>query len=256
MKRAIFIVLLLFLTSCSTAHVDEEKETLFISAAISLTDVLLEIKEIYEKETGISITFNFGGTGSLAQQIEQGAPVHVFMSANEKWLERLSTAGHIDLKTRIPIASNELVLITNERSPLTYTSFEQIDHTDFQTMAIGNPDTVPVGQYTKEIFMQLYMWEKIEDTLVFAKDVRQVLTYVETNNADIGVVYKSDALTSTSINILAHADQSMHEPIMYSAAMTEQATNMERAQQFLDFMQTEKVQRIFEKYGFNKVDVS
>ncbi len=251
--RVFFLMMAFVLSGCSTADVEQnEEKNLIVSAAVSLTEALEEIKTWYEAENDVNITFNFGGSGSLAQQIQQGAPVDVFISANQTWMDTLEEEGRLVPQTRIDLTGNSIVLIAGIGSELGYVSFEDIDADDVEQVAIGHPESVPAGMYTEGILKKLDKWDQMEDKLVLAKDVRQVLTYVETGNVDIGFVYASDALISNKIKVIAKASSSWHEPIIYPAAVIADTDYKEEAISFTTFMKTEEAQAIFKKYGFEK----
>src|SRR5699024_10612248 len=190
------------------------------------------------------------GSGTLAQQIQQGAPVDLFISANAEWMDKLEQSGDIHPATREVLVNNELVLIGKKDTEiLPFTNAEDFDST--LTVAIGNPDSVPAGNYTKQSLEGLGVWDQIEDNLVLAKDVRQVLTYVETGNADIGYVYKSDALSSDKVEILATVESDLHDPIVYPAALIKASEKEEEAKDFMQFLLSDEAQEIFEQYGFH-----
>lgn len=252
-------VLLLF-SLLLTACIKEENEgtlsdkpvKLMVSAAISLTDALEDIKVLYEEENNVELTFNLGGSGSLAQQIQQGAPVDVFISANQEWMDTLEGADLVIEATREDITGNKLVLITGKDSPINYGSIVDISAEDIDQIAIGNPESVPAGMYSEQLLHTLDMWDSLEDKLVLAKDVRQVLTYVETGNVDIGFIYESDALTSNSIKVLATAEDGSHDPIIYPAAVLKDTKHEKEASDFVSFMASDEAQMIFVKHGFRK----
>lgn len=258
-----FITMALLFVGCSNAS-DESSEaeeqqdksqeeiSLTVSAAVSLTDALEEIQELYKKDHNVEFSFNLAGSGTLAQQIQQGAPVDVFISANQQWMDTLEDEDEILSETRADITGNNLVLITEDNSSIDYESFEEISADDVEQIAVGNPESVPAGKYTEEILTNLEMWDDLEDTFILAKDVRQVLTYVETGNAEIGFVYESDALSSDKIKILAEADKDTHEPIIYPGAVIADTTEEEAAKEFLKFMESDEAQEILANHGFNK----
>ncbi len=257
----LLVVLMILLTACTTNNQKDTKENdssseetteLLISAAASLTDAMEEIQEMYEAENNVTLTFNFGGSGKLAQQIQQGAPVDLFISANQNWLQILIDEKLIDAATKVDVTGNKLVLIAHDTSDLAYRSFPEIDLKDLTNVAVGKPESVPAGEYTKESLKSINQWEELESHIVYAQDVRQVLTYVETGNAEIGFVYESDALSSEQVKVLAKADESMHDPIVYPAGVMIDSNYEEEAQQFLDFMTSEVAQEILATYGFTK----
>ncbi len=234
--------------------VDASEETvkLMVSAAISLTDALEEIKVVYEKDNNVDITFNLGGSGSLAQQIQQGSPVDVFMSANQDWMDTLEEADLIITDTRADITGNKLVLITNNDSSVDYESINDILAEEIDQIAIGNPESVPAGMYSEQVLKNLNLWDSLKDKLVLAKDVRQVLTYIETGNVDIGFIYESDAITSNKIKVLATAEDDSHDSIIYPATVIKDTKHEEEASDFVLFMASEEAQEILIKHGFRK----
>lgn len=256
-KRYMMLILaiILLLAACSTRDDTEataKQKELTISAAASLTDVMDELKEIYETENDVELTFNFAGSGKLAQQIQQGAPVDVFISANENWLDILLEEELIDADSTTDVTGNKLVLIASANTSIEYDSFSNIDTNDLSNIAVGKPESVPAGEYTKKALEAIGKWEEIKSQLVYAKDVRQVLTYVETENAEIGFVYESDALSSDKVKILAEADSKQHDPIIYPGGVTTETKEKEAAEGFLAFMASDKAQNVLETYGFTK----
>lgn len=264
MKRKVTLIVLFFtvlvlLNGCTnkeasneTSKENNDEVELMVSAAISLSDALDEIKTKYEADHNVSLTFNLGSSGKMAQQIQQGAPSDIFISANQDWMDRLEDDGDIDVNSRIDLTGNTIVLITANHSDIDIQSLSDIDEYDFDQIAVGNPESVPAGKYTEQALMKLDLWKDLEDDIILAKDVRQVLTYVETGNADIGFVYESDALSSDKVMITTEAESDMHDPIIYPGAIVEDSDHKEEAKEFLDYMSTDEAQDILEKHGFNK----
>lgn len=227
------------------------KGELMISAAASLTDVLNEIKPKFEDEhLDIVLTFNFGSSGKLAQMIRQGAPSDVFLSASGTDMDKLQSEALILEDTRSNFAENELVLITNKEQPTNLTSFEEISSANAKHFAIGEPESVPVGRYTKEVLEHLGLWGSLQGSLVLGSDVRQVLTHVEMGNAQIGVVYSSDAFISDRVKVIARANTEWHNPIFYPGAVVSDTSRPEAAKVFLEFLTSEVGQEILTNYGF------
>ena len=256
-KKYITFILsfVLWLTACATSgdtEATEQPKELTISAAASLTDAMDELKEIYEAENNVELTFNFAGSGKLAQQIQQGAPVDVFISANENWLDTLLEEGLIDTDSTTEVTGNKLVLIAENDATLKYDSFSDIDINDLSNIAVGKPESVPAGEYTKKALEAIDKWEEIEPYIVYAKDVRQVLTYVETGNAEIGFVYESDALSSDKVEILTESNPKEHDSIIYPGGVTIETEQKEAAEDFLAFMISDEAQIVLETYGFTK----
>ncbi|MFM1652434.1 molybdate ABC transporter substrate-binding protein [Brevibacillus sp. B_LB10_24] len=247
-------------TSAGTDQTDQSKtETpakdveLMVSAAASLTDALQELKSGFESEhPGVTLTYVFGSSGKLGQQIENGAPVDVFLSASGKDMDKLQEKNLIKQDTRVDFAKNQLVLVANQSSSLQLDSFERITPDKVQHFAIGEPESVPAGRYTKEVLEHLKLWDSLQSKLVFANDVRQVLTYVESGNADLGAVYASDAAIAKQVKVLATADPSWHKPIVYPGAVVASAAHPAEAKAFLDYLQGDKGKETLEKYGLTR----
>lgn len=257
LKRHILLytifILAIVLTSCVQTQDHQERIHLTVSAAISLSDVLNELKILYEKNNDhIEITYNFGGSGTLSQQIQQGAPVDIFVSANEEWMETLQSEQLILEDTLTTVAINELTLIGNSLAQQSEQSISDYLTEGEQTIAIGHPETVPAGMYTKQALKALNVYDILVDKFIFAKDVRQVLTYVETGNAHYGFVYKSDALTSENSEIITIVDSNLHDSITYPAAVLTDSELKEYAKDFLSFLTSETARDIFNTYGFTE----
>ncbi|KXH86696.1 molybdate ABC transporter substrate-binding protein [Sporosarcina sp. HYO08] len=257
MKKGIYFltigIVLLLLASCTQnekTKPSEQNIELLISAAASLTDALHEVKTVFEENHDVTLTFNFNGSGKLAQQITQGAPADVFLSASKKDMDILEDAKLLLDESRVDFATNELVLITNEDSSLSIESFDQILSGNIGQVAIGDPESVPAGRYTKRVFEHLGLWEPLESKMVFSSNVRQVLTHVEMGNADLGVVYTSDAKISNKIKVLVTAHQDWHEPIVYPGAVIAETKHPNEAKAFLTFLTSEDGKTILHKYGF------
>ncbi|WP_419181276.1 molybdate ABC transporter substrate-binding protein [Fictibacillus nanhaiensis] len=228
-------------------HVD-----LTISAAASLQDVLNKIATQYEKEhPNISITYNFGGSGALKQQISNGAPVDLFFSAAEDKFDQLVKEGLIEKNQGTDLVGNELVLVVRKDSTQNIKEFEDLPKV--KKMAIGTPETVPAGKYAVETLERLNLLEEVEQKIVYAKDVRQVLTYVETNNVDAGIVYKTDAMISSKVKIAADAKEDTHSPIIYPVGIIKDTSHKKEAEQFYNYLQKEGTLKTFEKFGFKKI---
>jgi len=227
----------------------KKKVELTISAAASLQDALTDIKSSFEKEhPNIQISYNFGASGALQQQISQGAPVDLFFSAAEDKFQKLEQDGLIDKKDGIDLVGNDLVLVVPKDSDKGIKSFEDLTKAD--KIALGTPESVPVGQYGKETLEKLNIWNAISGKVVYGKDVRQVLTYVETNNVAAGIVYKTDALTSDKVQIVATAADNTHDPIIYPVGVIKNSSHPDEAQLFYQYLQNDQSMEILEKYGF------
>lgn len=241
------------LSSCQQSDSSDGQTTeIFVSAAASLSDSMEEIKHDYEEENpDIKLTLNYGGSGKLAQQIQQGAPVDVFLSADQEWMDMLENKKMILNDTREDFVKNTLVMIGSKNADLNVNNFTDLSPAVGQ-IAIGNPESVPAGNYAKEALTHIDKWDALIDQFVYAKDVTQVLSYVESGNTKVGFVYDSDALRSDKVKVLAEADSSWHDPIVYPGAATSSSEHPEAAKDFVSFLTSNHAQEIFESYGFNK----
>ncbi len=222
---------------------------LTISAAASLQDAAGELKTIYEtKNAGVTITLNLAASGTLQKQIEKGAPADLFISAGKSQMDALAQKGLIVDTSRKDLLGNELVLITGKDSKLT--EFSGLTDASVKKISIGTPETVPAGKYAQDTLTTLNLWEQLQPKMVLAKDVRQVLTYVETGNVDAGLVYRTDAATSSNVKIAAAAPAGSSAPIVYPMAVIKSTKYQKEAEAFASFLTSDDAVKVFEKYGF------
>ncbi|HEY9768356.1 MAG TPA: molybdate ABC transporter substrate-binding protein [Coleofasciculaceae cyanobacterium] len=222
---------------------------LTVSAAASLQDALEAIKPIYEEKTEVSITYNFGSSGSLQQQIEQGAPVDVFVSAAAKQMNALEEKNLLLPGTRRDLLKNQMVLIVPKNNT-TIKSFEDLGTDALTQIALGEPESVPAGKYAQEILTSLGILDAVKPKAVYGKDVRQVLNYVATGNVDAGIVYLSDTKVSDDIKVVVTAPEDTHSSIVYPIAVLQDSANLEAAKKLENFLFTPEAKTIFEQYGF------
>lgn len=222
-----------------------------ISAAASLKDAMTEIQTLYKNEQpNANVIVNFGASGALAQQIQQGAAVDVFVSASTKDMTTLKDAELLDNTTLKDLLGNEVVLIVPKDSTTAITDFSQVVDPSITKIGIGEPTTVPVGKYAIGVFTFYNVMDQITDKLVYAKDVKEVLSWVETGNADAGVVYSTDAKVSDAVKVVAIAPAESHTPIIYPSAVIKASKNPEAAKDFNDFLSSDAAKAVFVKYGF------
>jgi len=244
---------------------------LTISAAASLQEALEEIKVLYEQSfPKTTITYNFGASGALAQQITQGAPVDVFLSASPSWMDVLAQQEQIVNASRLDWLKNTLVLVVPQQqveidSANTDTfridNFVDLTHARVNRIAMGVPESVPAGQYAKELLVTLNLFDSVQEKLVLAKSVRQVLSYVETENVDAGLIYATDAQKSDRVSVVAYGLPDMHSDIRYSAAALQPSIKQNKSQDevqvaaavdFVEFLSTDGAIAIFREYGFSQ----
>jgi molybdate transport system substrate-binding protein len=246
-----FITTLIAGCSSEQPTTAQAKVEMNISAAVSLKDALEEIQKNYEaKNPNVKLIYNLGASGALQKQIEQGAPADIFMSAASKQMSDLEAEGLVNKSTRKNLVENRLVIIVPKTSNLNITKYEDLAKEEVQKISIGETASVPAGQYAQEVLQKLEIWDNIKAKAVLAKDVRTVLTYVETDNVDAGIVYKTDALSSNKVKIVANAPEGSHQPIVYPVALLSGTKQQQAAEDFLAYLSTPECKAIFEKYGF------
>ncbi|MBN1369315.1 MAG: molybdate ABC transporter substrate-binding protein, partial [Dehalococcoidaceae bacterium] len=194
-----------FLLTGGSACGDGTTITLNVSAAASLTAALDEINRQYELTGNTRIQVNYASSGTLQTQIEQGAPVDVFISAAARQMDTLENKGLVFAGSRRDLLNNRVVLIVPDDSSLIVDDFSDLLDSAVGKIAMGDPNFVPAGTYAKAAFEFLGTWQQIEPKLILGSDVRQVLNYVENGNVDAGLLYATDASLSQRIRIAATA---------------------------------------------------
>jgi molybdate transport system substrate-binding protein len=222
---------------------------LTLSVAASMQEAITEAEAVYQRgHADVEFRNNFGGSGALVQQIESGAPVDAFFSAASKPMDDLQANGLVAPGTRCDLLLNTLVLIAPRDSQLR--GFEGLTDKSVRLIALGDPGSVPAGRYGQQTLTALHLFDQLKSKLVLAKDVRQVLAYVETGNADAGIVYATDAETSNRVRVVATAPDSSHDRIVYPAAVVKTSHNEEAARRFIEFLASPAAKAIFIKHGF------
>ena len=249
--RSAFSVFLIFSALFVCCQHEKKDGEILVSAAISLKDAFNELGVIYQKETGIRVRFNLGASGLLQKQIEAGAPVDVYASAGVRQMDTLQDAGLIIEETRFNFVRNSLVLIVSSRSTLALDSFTDLLDPGISRLAIGNPKTVPAGQYAQQALKNMQLWHRLESRLVPAENVRQVLDYVTREEVDAGIVYASDVPVSRGKAVIAaSAPEDSHDPILYPIAVIRGAGSPADARKFIDLALSSSGQTVMGKYGF------
>ncbi|HEX3021514.1 MAG TPA: molybdate ABC transporter substrate-binding protein [Lachnospiraceae bacterium] len=254
----IFLLVLVVLGGCAkedsksqeTSTKAGDKTTILVAAAASLQYCMEEeLEPMFEKANpGIDVTFTFDSSGKLQTQIEEGADVDIFMSAAMKQMDTLSGEGLMDKDSIVELLENKIVLIAPGGVDSKVTGFEDITQAD--TIALGDPESVPVGQYSKEAFENLGSWEDVKAKASFGTNVTEVLNWVAEGSADIGVVYATDAATTDQVKVIAQAPTGSVSKVIYPVGIVTASTKKEEAQLFTDFLSTKEVLDVFVKYGF------
>lgn len=241
--KKIFKILLLFSIICFSVYSKEPKQEITISAAASLKEVMNElILKFQEENKNIQINLNLGGSGALKNQIIGGAPVDIVFFASQSDLLDLKEKGLIEESYHKDILKNRMVIAGQKE----ISSLKDILNSK---IAVGIPETVPAGKYAKEILINENLWDKIQDNLIFSKDVRSAMQYVELSEVDFAFIYKTDAKLLKNAKISYVVPENLHKPIIYSYGIIKDKASDETIQ-FYEFLSSKEAQKYYEKYNF------
>lgn len=228
--------------------------TVNVSASATLTDAVKEINELYSQENpNVAVIANFSSAGTVQRQIENGAPVDIFISAASSFMDALQKEGLILDDTRKDLLTNKVVLVVPADSSLDITDFKDLARDNVKKVAIGDPKSVSAGMYAQQIFDRNSIADTIKQKLVLAGDVRQVLTYVESGNVDAGIVFATDAKSSSKVKIVANAPDDINARVVYPVAIIKAGKNIDAARDYESFLFSNQAKAIFEKYGFSVI---
>jgi molybdate transport system substrate-binding protein len=223
-----------------------------LAAAASLKNAFdKDLIPMFEKQhPGIKVTPTYASSGDLQSQIENGLGSDIFMSAANKQMNALAEKGLVDNSTNVQSLENKVVLIVPKNSTNNISSFEDLKSVN-GTIAIGDPESVPAGQYAKEVLTNLGIWNATESKMSLGTDVTAVLNQVAQGSADCGIVYATDAKSNDDVKVVCEAPESaLKTPVIYPVAMLKDSKNPDAAKEFLNFLQSKEAKDIFVKYGF------
>jgi len=242
-----------FVVATAALSLGAVAQTITVSAAASLTDAFKEIGPKFEAaRPGVGVRFNFAASGMLIQQIVQGAPVDVFVSADPETMNRGVEQKVIDAETRRDFAANTVVLIAPAQGGPAIASLADLQRPAIKRIAIGKTATVPVGRYTKQVLDTAGLWSALEPRFVQAGSVRQVLDYVARGETEAGFVYRTDAaIMADKVTIVLTAEG--HVPVRYPAAVVSESRRKTVAKDFVDYLTTPPAQAVLARFGFEGV---
>ena len=243
----------LAVAACLTLIACGGERDLLVFAATSLRDPLIEVSERYESESGVNVNLSFGGSQSLAQQISSGAPADVFISAGRGPVDFLEEKGlgSIPDSHSLRLLSNELVVVTRNRSG-EIDSLDSLASDTIERIALADPDLAPAGAYAEEALRSAGVWDDLQSKLLLGKDVRAAMTYVEVGNADAGIVYHTDALSSDSLEVGYSIDPELHSTVIYPAVSVNGSSNTRDASEYLEYLSSEEAISVFRRFGFSE----
>lgn len=231
---------------------EAEPVNLLIAAAASLEysmeDELIPMFE--EQNPGITVEGTYDSSGKLQTQIEEGLDADVFFSAATKQMDALAEEGLVEESSVKDLLENKIVLIVLKGQEGNYSKFEDIANAS--TVALGDPASVPAGQYAQEALGNLGLWDAVSAKASFGTNVTEVLNWVAEGSADAGVVYATDAATKEdAVSVVAEAPaDSLAEPVIYPVGLVENSTKKDAAEKFMEFLSSDDAAAVFEKYGF------
>ena len=238
--------------SKAEAKADLGEQSILVAAAASLKNAYEDelIPMFEEQYPGVTVEGTYDSSGKLQTQIEEGLEADVFMSAATKQMKALDEEGMIASDTIVNLLENKIVLIVPAGSDSKIDSFEKIG--DAASIALGDPESVPAGQYAKEAMTNLNVWDSIQDKVSFGTNVTEVLNQVAAASADAGIVYATDAASKADqVTVVAEAPEgSLEKKVIYPVAVVKATAHEDAAKAFVDFLQTPEAIAVFESYGF------
>jgi molybdate transport system substrate-binding protein len=229
------------------------KSAVVCAVAASTKDAVKEVASLFTKDTGIEIKLNADDSSKLAAQIANDAPADFFLSANEKWADFVKEKGFA--AESVPLLGNRLVIVAPKGNPAAVTKPEDLIKPAVKRVAVAGP-TVPAGIYARQALTGLKLWDDLESAkkIVAGENVRVTLTYVERGEVEAGLVYETDAGISTLVEVVYTFESGSHDPIVYPLVLLKAGEKNPGARKFYEYLQTPAATKIFQKYGFTRLD--
>jgi molybdate transport system substrate-binding protein len=223
-----------------------------VSAAVSLTDALEDVGRAYRASGGGEVRFNFAGSNVLARQIVNGAPVDLFVSADEAQMAVVANANAIVPGTQVELLRNRLAVVLSS-SARAIATIQELAQPAFRRLALGDPQAVPAGVYAKRYLQAINLWTALETRVIPVNNVRAALTAVETGSVDAAIVYRSDAQAAKRARLAFVVSGDGAPTIVYPAAVVKASRQRAEAERFLAFLRGAEAGAIFTRYGFEPV---
>jgi molybdate transport system substrate-binding protein len=251
MRSRAWIVVLAALAICLGAADVSAQEATF-SVAVSMKEAVQELGRAFmSARPGVTLSYNFGASGDLQKQIEAGAPIDLFISAAQRQMDELEKKQLVVPGTRRVFARNVLTVIKPADSRIDLARPDALLGAAVQRIVIGNPRTVPVGQYAEESLRALGVWDRVQPKLVFAENVRQALEYVARGEVDAGFVYTTDAAVGgPRIKEAFRPAEDTYRPVLYPVAVVARSRQAALAQAFIELLVSRDGQAVLQKHGF------
>ena len=223
--------------------------SLRVSAAVSLSDALDVVADEYERETGVSIVLNLAGSDTLATQLVAGAPTDVFVSADQRQMDRVQNAGLLAAGSRVDLLANQLVVVVSSEGAPALARPADLRLQRIRKVAMGDPDSVPAGVYAREYLQSVGLWKDVAAKIVPTRDVRAALAAVAAGNADAAFVYRTDVQRTDAVSVAFSVPVDPGPPIRYSAAAMS-GPAQDAARRFLAFLREPVATGVFQQAGF------
>ncbi|HEV2764114.1 MAG TPA: molybdate ABC transporter substrate-binding protein [Pyrinomonadaceae bacterium] len=225
-----------------------------VAAAANLTDVFEEVSKAFGARTGVRVVYSFGATADLARQIRNGAPFDVFASADVPHVMELEREGFVTPFTPAVYARGRLVLWTPPSGRVRLARLEDLARTEVTRVALAKPDVAPYGQAAVDALRALNLWDGLEPKVVYAQNVSQAKQFAATGNADAAFVPRS--LVKSGEGEALNVDESLHRPLEQAAGVVKASAKQEAARHFVEFLQSDEGQEIFERFGYRRPEAA
>ena len=251
MFRALITLILLGVLAPATMAA----EPIRVGVAVSLKEAIAEIGKAFETETGTRVEFSFGSSGQISAQIKSGAPIDAFISAARQQVDEMTKGKWVEPGSERIVAGNTLVLIVPRDSEHSINSFESLSSSKIKRLAVGEPKSVPAGQYAAQVLEKLKLRDALKDKVVFGSNVRQVMDYVARGEVTAGIVYETDAKQAGGkVKVVANAPRDSHDPIVYPAVVLNRSKKHAGAKKFIDYLAGDRARKILTDRGFTTPD--
>lgn len=245
-----FLTLLITGTACNSETGGDETVKLSIAAASDLGPAFNALKDDFEEESGMALSFSFGSTGQLADQIENGAPFDVFASANVSFIDRLIESDDIIETSATPYAFGRIGLMMNSENEGLAETIEDLKSPDIGRISIANPAHAPYGMAAEEALISSGLHEDIKDKLVYGRNITDAFVQIETGNAEVGIIAYSLGIANEDGYDFILLDDELHDPIEQVIGVVSYSDHTDEANAFIDFITTGAGKEIMENYGF------
>lgn len=234
--------------TASPAASPAASEELTVAAAADLQVAFTEMGTAFEQQTGTKVTFSFGSTGNLSTQIEEGAPFDALAAANVAYVDDLISKGKIDADSKRLYAIGRIVLASNTEAGADVQDLQGLLDPAIERIAIANPEHAPYGLAAKEALISAGIWDQLQPKLVLGENIRQTLQYVQTGDAEAGIV----ALSIADVPEITHVliDDSLHNPLIQAIGVVADSPHKQAAADFIAFVTGAEGRAILERYGF------